>query len=125
MIFAKAYIELLEGKRIKRKEWDSLSHLKLIDKKVTAFRGETTMFSGDSSIINSHQWKVVGGDGTRLSFVEAIEELKQKRFITREGWEENEYLFIDKDMFAVCKPVKFDFMPTFKCFCSQDWEVMR
>lgn len=125
MIFKKAYIELLDGKRIRRKEWEPLLHLKLVDKKVTAFRGETTLFSGNCDVLNSHQWKVVGGDQTRLSFVEALEELSQQRFITREGWGENEYLFIDRDQFAVCKPVEFEFMPTFKCLRAQDWEVMK
>lgn len=125
MIFSKAYIELLEGKRIRRKEWDPLLHLKLINKKVTAFRGETTSFSEDCTVINSHQWQIVGGDGTKLSFVAALEELKNKRYITRDGWEEHKYLFIDKDQFAVCRPVEYEFMPSFKCFCASDWEVMK
>ena len=40
MNYEKAHKELLSGKKIRRKEWPTLTHLRLIEDKVTAFQGE-------------------------------------------------------------------------------------
>ena len=44
MNYEKAHKELLSGKKIRRKEWEPLSHLRLIDKEVKAFKGENINF---------------------------------------------------------------------------------
>lgn len=123
MNYAKAYELLLEGKKIRRKEWEPLLHLKLIEGKVKAFRGEYNGFYTTPDILTSTQWKVVGQDET-LTFVEALEELKNKKCITREDYGDT-YLFIDKDQLAICKPVEYDFLPSWKCFNALDWEFMK
>src|SRR5665213_2045922 len=119
MNFDKAYKELLSGKKIRRKEWEPLMHLRIIDDKVTAFRGETLSYYAGCEILSSKDWMVVDGDGTKLTFVEGIEEMKLKKCLTKEEWGDG-FLFVDKDQLAMCRPVQFDFMPTWACLCNSD-----
>jgi hypothetical protein len=125
MNFEKAYKEILEGKKIRRKSWEPLMHLALADGNIKAFRGEHSNFYGDLKMIMQSGWKVVGGDEKHITFVQALEELKNKKWITNETWGENIFIFLDGEKFAICRPVEYEFMPDFKCFCSQDWEVMK
>lgn len=124
MNFEKAYKELLLGKKIRRKEWETLMHLRLVGKEVKAFKGENIDFYGDSNILVSTGWRVVDGDGTSLSFIEAIEELKLKKAITRDSLEDG-FMFVDQGNLTICKPIEYDFMPTFKCLCALDWEILK
>ena len=124
MIFDKAYKELLNGKKIRRREWEHLMHLRLIGEDVKAFKGEITNFYNNPNFLLSKQWMVVDGDGSKLSFIEALEELKQKKCITREDMIDS-FIFVDNGNLALCRPVEYEFMPTFKCLCSQDWEIMK
>lgn len=125
MNFDKAYKELMLGKKIRRKEWDALMHLRLIDGIVKAFHGETHSYYDKCEILTTDKWKVVDGDGKELTFIEAIEELKLKKSIRKDNWVEDAFLFVDKDQLAFCKPVEFDFMPTWKCLTNSDWEILK
>ncbi len=128
MIFEKAYKELLQGKKIRRKEWEPLMHIRIVEDKVKTFKGEYTNFYSDASILISDDWKVIDGDGQYINFVDALEQIKNKKCITRKNWEENnlqKFIFLDKDQLAICKEIEFEFMPTYKCLCSQDWEIMK
>lgn len=124
MIFEKAHAELMKGKKIRRKEWETLMHLRIIDGKVTAFRGEHSSYYIGCQILTTDGWIVVDGDNTKMTFLEAIEQLKLKKSITKDDWRDK-FLFIDKDQIAICHPVEFDFMPTWKCLNSSDWEIMK
>ncbi|HLA58578.1 MAG TPA: hypothetical protein VK622_07450, partial [Puia sp.] len=79
MNFDKAYKELLNGKKIRRKEWDALVHLKMVDDNVVAFKGEYSSHYQGANILTSSGWKEVDGDGTSMIFIEAIELLKLKK----------------------------------------------
>jgi hypothetical protein len=125
MNFDKAYKELLAGKKIRRKEWDYLMHLRMINGKPKAFEGEINSYYTNVAIIASNKWKVIDGDGKELTFIEAIEELKNKKCIRQDDWSEDSFLFVDKDQLAICRPVEFDFMPTWKCLNSLDWEILK
>ena len=124
MNFDKAYNELLSGKKIRRKEWEKFMHLRMIDDAVKTFRGENIQYSSTSTILMSKGWKVVDGDGTELTFLEAIEELKLKKSITNDKMNDA-FIFIDNGQWALCRPVEYDFMPTFQCLCSNDWEILK
>jgi hypothetical protein len=124
MNFEKAHKELLSGKKIRRKEWEPYMHLRLINDVIKTFRGENISFYGNANLLLSKDWLVVDGDGKKLTFLEALEELKQKKAITR--YEElDSFIFIDNGNLAMCRQVEYEFMPTFKCLCSTDWEVMK
>lgn len=125
MKFADAHKELLAGKKIRRKEWESLMHLRLVDGIVKAFKGEYTSFYDKPEILVSNKWLVVDGDGKELSFIEALEELKAGKCITREDWITDSFIFVDKNQLAICKPVEFDFMPTWACLQNNDWSVLK
>lgn len=125
MQFEKAYAELLKGKKIRRKEWELLMHLRIIDGKVIAFKCDNIYFYDSSNFILSDKWTVIDGDGEYLSFIDALEHLKNKKCIRKDDWPEDAFLFVDKDQFTYCKPIQFDFMPSWKCFNSSDWEIMK
>lgn len=128
MQFEKAYQELLKGKKIRRKEWEHFMHLRYQNGNVKTYKGEYTHFYNTSNIIMSNDWIVIDGDGKALTFLEALEELRQKKKITSKKMIEDNidaFLFIDKNQFAMCKAVEFDFMPTFECFNAVDWEIMK
>lgn len=123
MNYAKAYEELMKGKKVRRKEWEPTMHLCLVKDVVKSFRGEYVSFYTMPNIITSDGWLVVGDD-KKISFTEALEELKNKKCVTREEYGDG-YLFIDKDQLAICRPVEFEFMPTWKCFNALDWEIIK
>jgi len=125
MNFAKAYIALQNGDKIRRKKWEPLMHLKRIDDKIITYKGEYTNFYTNSSVIISDGWKVIEGDGKSLTFIEALDELRNKKELRYKDWQDNTFIFIDKEQIALCKPVEFEFMPTWECFNSQDWEIMK
>lgn len=124
MNFEKAFKELLAEKKIRRKEWEAFMHLKLHDGIVKTFKGEYTNFNADADILISKGWLVIDGDGVELTFLEVIEQLKNKKSITHKDWVE-QFIFVDADQIALCRSVAFEFMPTYKCLCSTDWEVMK
>lgn len=124
MNFDKAHKELLAGKKIRRKEWEPYMHLRLIDGVVKTYKGENINFYGRTDMLISNDWFVVDGDGKRLTFLEALEELKQKKSITRDEFI-NSFIFVDNGNLALCKQIEYDFMPTFKCLCANDWEIIK
>lgn len=128
MIFEKAYKELKEGKRIRRKSWEPLMHMVILEDQIKTFKGEYSNFHAQGNVILSKGWRVIEEDGTtgkEIDFVAVLEELKSKKRITHDSWKSYTFLFVDGDKLAVCKPIEYDFMPTYKCFCSNDWEVMK
>lgn len=124
MNFEKAHKELLAGKKIRRKEWEPYMHLRLIDDHVKTFKGENVSFYGYPDLLISHEWIVVDGDGKKLNFLEALEELKQKKAISQVD-KTDCFIFVDNGNLALCRQVEYEFMPTFKCLCSNDWEIMK
>jgi len=128
MNFEKAHENLMKGAKIRRKEWEPLMYLHYQKDHVRAYKGDYTSFYTDADIMISNDWKVVNGDGRLLTFVEVLEELKSKKWITRHKWEEegrSRYIFVDKDQLATCEPVEFEFMPIYKDLCANDWEIMK
>src|SRR5271154_4319794 len=124
MNYEKAYKELLSGKKIGRKGWEELRYLQIKDNEVIAYQGEYTHFYQSPTVLISDGWKVVDGDGTSMTFMEAIEHLKNKKCITKDNMGEA-FLFIDSDQLTLCRPVEFVFMPTWKCLNSIDWEIIK
>ena len=124
MNFEKALKELLAGKKIRRKEWEKLKYLHIRGDNVVAYQGEYTHFYSDPDVLVSTGWKVVDGDGSEMTFVQAIEELRNKKCITTDKMGEA-FIFIDSDQITLCKPLEFIFMPTWKCLNSNDWEVIK
>jgi hypothetical protein len=125
MNFAKAYECLIEGKKIRRKEWEPFMHMRLIDDKVKTYRGEYTNFYADASVLTSNGWYVVDGDGSGLIFIEALEELKMKKSVSNTKWNGKQFIFVDKDQIASCREVEYDFMPDYKSLCANDWEILK
>jgi len=130
MNFEKAYNEMLKGKKIRRKSWEKLSHIKYFpstkdqDGTIRTYSSKIDNFHCDASILISKQWSVINGDGKELTFLEALEELKNKKEITNKLWA-NQFLFLDGDHFACCSAVESGWMPSYKCLMANDWEVMN
>lgn len=129
MNFDKAYKELIAGKKIRRKEWEPLMHMRIINGCVKTYKGEYTNFYADASVIISNGWIIVADDDKKeLNFLQAIEALRNKLVITHKDWLEektDKFIFIDHDKIALCKSVEFEFMPTWKCLNSDDWQIMK
>ena len=125
MNFEKAHKELLSGKKIRCKEWEPLMHVKLINDKAVTFRGEYSAYYVNAEILISKGWKVIDGDNSELNFVEALEELKLKKSIRKGDWPDGQFLFVDKDQLAICKPVEYDFMPSWKDMIGSSWELIK
>jgi hypothetical protein len=123
MNFEKAFEELTNGKRIRRKKWEPLMHLNIHDKEVKTYRGEATRLFDDPSILLSKDWYVLG-DTKRMKFIDALAELKQKKHITRDELNGG-YIFVDGSQLALCKAVEYNFMPTFEDMCGNDWEILK
>jgi len=125
MIFEKAHAELVKGKKIRRKEWEPLMHLRVLDGHVIAFRGEYTNFYDAPDFLLSDKWLVVDGDRKELTFLEALEQLRSKKCLTRDDWKEDAFLCVDNGSLAICKSGQFDFMPSFKEMGESDWEILK
>lgn len=126
MNFNKAHKELLNGERIRRKEWEPLMHMFINEKKdnIITYRGEHTAFYANSSFLLSDGW-ILEGSEKELSFLEALDLLKMKAKLTHKSWRPHEFIFVDGDKFALCKAVEYPFMPSYKDFCSSDWEILK
>lgn len=127
MQFEKALKELLKGKKIRRKEWEQFMHIRLIDNVVKTYKGDYTNFYQDANLLLSVGWIVLDGDGKELTFLEALEELKQKKKIVYKAWLEDKkdkFVFIDHNQFVMCTAIEYQFMPTYQDLLSTDWEVM-
>ncbi len=128
MQFDKAYKELIKGKKIRRKEWELYMHLRYIENEVKTYKGEYTHFHDKASILISVDWLVVDGDYKIITFVEALEELKNKKKITRKIWIDEKidrFIFISDNQFTMCSAMECDFMPTWQCLIASDWEIMQ
>lgn len=128
MQFEKAYKELLKGKKIRRKEWETFMHLRFQNNEVKAYKGDYTHFYNNANILISDDWMVLDGDGKVLSFLESIEELKNKKKLTNKKWLEeklDKFIFIADNQFTMCTAVEYEFMPTWEDLMSSDWEVMQ
>lgn len=124
MNFEKAYAEMLDGKSIRRKEWEAMQHMRLVKKEVATYRAETSNYFANANTLLTTGWRVVDGDGTEMTFVEALAHLKQKKTVTRDGLDGG-YVLVDNGNLALCKPVESDYMPTYKDLCAMDWETMK
>lgn len=124
MNFEKAFKDLKAGKRIRRKEWEPLQFMVMEDKKIVTYRGEYSNFYGDVNLMLDEGWYVDGEDKD-LNFVEVVEALKIKQKVRNRKWNPDCFIFIDKDKIAICKPVAYEFMPTYQCFCASDWEILK
>jgi hypothetical protein len=128
MNFEKAHKELLKGKKIRRKEWEPLMHMSLVNNELKTFKGEYTNFYDKANVLITSDWIVIDGDGSYINFVQVIEELKNKKHITCKKWVEEKsdtFIFLDSDRIALCRSIEFDFMPTWMCLTSSDWELMK
>lgn len=128
MIFEKAWKELLAGKKIRRKEWELLMHMRMQDGIIRTYKGEYSAFYDDAKALMNEGWMIVDGDGKKLSFMEALAALRERKCLTREEWMEaqrEQFIFIDNGQFALCKQVEFAFMPTWKCLNHDDWQVIK
>lgn len=128
MNFEKAFKELNEGKKIRRKEWPKLTCMKLVDGKIKTYRAEHKMYFEDANIVLSNDWVVMDGDGKLLNFLDALKELEAKKWIAKKEWMNEkleQFILVDNGQLAMCKQVEFLFMPTYKCFQSNDWEIMK
>jgi hypothetical protein len=124
MNFQKAYTELLEGKKIRRKAWENQTHLRMIEGEVIAFLIEHVSFYDNVNVLISDDWHLSDNDKP-LTFIEALEELKLGKVVRREDWPDNKYLLVTNGELSICRPVECAFMPTYKCLCASDWESFK
>ncbi len=127
MNFKEAYNQLMQSKKIRRKEWDKSLYLKLNnDNLVRCYREEAIPFSYDLDILTSDDWIVTNKLGN-FPFYEVIYFLMQGEKAQLSIWPDD--CFIEstrsgiKDLFMrrICE---HDFIPTFECLISNDWSVI-
>jgi len=124
MNFDDAFVQLKAGKKIRRKKWEPLMHMKIIANEVVTYKGESFGLHSDADILLSKDWYVIDNEDIKFTFVESLQELKKKKMISRESLNGG-YVFIDNGQLAMCKPIEYEFMPTFDDMCSIDWEIMK
>lgn len=124
MNFDDAFAQLKAGKKIRRKKWEPLMHMKIKDEYILTYRGESFGLHSSSDILLTKGWYVLGEEGVSLNFVDTLSELKKKKMISNDLLNGG-YIFIDNGDLAMCKPIEYSFMPTFEDMCSLDWEIMK
>lgn len=128
MEFAKAYQMLLKGKKIRRKDWERYMCLRLVGEDIKTYKGEYTEFYDSSNILLTMGWFVLDGDGKELIFIEALDELKQRKKVSNKKWVEageDIFIFVDKNQLIKCRAIEFQFMPSYVDLISTDWEEMK
>jgi len=128
MQFEKAYKEMLKGKKIRRREWEHYMHIWYKDGNVKTYKGDVSFFYDNTKILISSGWLILGSDGQELSFLEALDALKNKNKVTNKEWIEkglDQFLFVDANQLVLCKAIEYDFMPSYQCMMSNDWEIMN
>jgi len=123
--FEEAYKELLAGKKIRRKEWNGLNHIRICDGILKSFSGEFVNFNPLPDILPSDGWILVNDDGVELSFIQAIDQLKIGKSVAHKNWKDK-FIFVEYDELILAGTVECEFLPiTYKCLCANDWEVME
>jgi len=128
MNFKNAEKLLREGKKIRRKNWQASLYLQ-IDAlgNIKGFREEAISFNYDLTIINSHDWVIIGEDDNIISFAEALDALLHGKLVKLKEWPIDCFLektSNGKEVF-MRRTCEYDFIPTFECFLSTDWEEIE
>jgi hypothetical protein len=124
MNFEDAFTQLMCHKKIRRKKWEPLMHMKIDKFEIRTYKGESFGLHSGAEILLTKDWYVIGEEEPKYTFVEALPELKKKKMLTNESLDGG-YIFIDNGHLAICKPVEYEFMPTFEDMTSLDWETMK
>jgi hypothetical protein len=129
MNFQDANIELKNGKKIRRKNWQKDLFLLKEEEKIHAYGEECVPFQYDLSILDSGEWIMLEDNDRdkKYTFSEVIELLLQGKKMALTTWEESIYLEVekhDKTNLYMRKLIKYNFVPTFACLISNDWEII-
>lgn len=124
MNFEKAYTEMVAGKMIRRKNWEPLQHMRIVDEKVITYRTETSQYVSGAQVLTSSGWRIFGDDGDSFTFIEGISHLKNKKWITHDQLNGG-YIMVDTANLAVCRPVQYDYLPNYQDMCAIDWELIK
>lgn len=127
MDFSSILEKMENSKNIKtrRKSWPDGVYIKMIDNIPKMYHKDASFFSYDLSIINSHDWIVVGDEEKKtFRFTEAIKELKNGKSVRLSSWDNTTYIMSDQQNLMQFKEVEYNFVPTYICFISDDWEII-
>jgi len=130
MKLREAIESLKQGKKVRRRAWESNLFLQIkLDAennlRVMCLRLDSVPFSYDLDIILCDDWMIKDGDNSHLSFDEALIALQNRKKVKLSSWI-NDYL--EMDIFSkevIMKTLReYNFVPLFSCFQSEDWEVI-
>ena len=133
MNFQEAIDSLNKGESIRRKSWDALVHLKIVEvpydngeveQRLTAYRQEAVPFTYNKTIMVSTDW-VVCGTVDEITFPAAVEMLKKRFKVRLKAWAPTTFLELapdGKELF-MRKLCEYDYTPSFECFSATDWEL--
>ncbi len=129
MDFNEAYTALFESKKIRRKIWDEGTYLQfdgLMEFK--AFSQDFKPFRYDLTILNPEDcWVIVGQSDIKIfNFREIIPEILEGKKVKLKDWNDDTYIILSecKKFLYRREIIEYDFVPTFVCFTSLDWEIL-
>lgn len=111
--------------KIRRKSWPHSIYMKITDNIPTMYHKEASFFSYDLSIINSNDWIILDDEERKLlSFLSVLEELKNGKAAQLSSWDKETYIVADRQNLMQMKETKYNFVPAYPCFISDDWEII-
>lgn len=125
MNFNEAYENLKNGLALKRKKWESDIYITLDEmENIVSCKREAKHYNCNYELIESKEWKIIGGDGKKITFIEAIPHLKNGKCITNNEMNSS-YLFIDNGNLAISELFEYCFDLQFACLSANDWEIVN
>ncbi len=126
MQLIEAMEELKVGKFIHRLAWKDKTFLKFENDKIQGYRYALGLYTYNSGIITSNRWMEVGEPKNEYSFLEALELMKQRRYIRYFSWEPDRYILLSPDNKEIWyhRLETHEFTPSVECLLANDWEVV-
>lgn len=137
MDFKEAFIAIHKGEKVRRSDWPNHLHLKkqtIISTEdaseveiIKSFRQECIPFQYNLSILNSSDWIIVGEEDSGLiKFTDAIDALRKGKYVKLKEWDSDCYLGVSQNQKEIymMKYCEYEYIPTFQCFLSNDWETI-
>jgi len=124
MNFKEAMIELANGSKVTRKQWQGSIYFKLKENHIKCYQPSLGLFHYTEDIMLSGGWLIEPYEDTNeLAFYDIIPHLQNWKKARMKDWDEDTYIYYsNQDKYIVLhRMTEFPYTPDFDAFIATDW----
>jgi hypothetical protein len=129
--FSHALLELKNGKKIRRKQWDKEHFISNENDLPSMYMLATSPYNLSCTIFLSDNWLIENDEGIfeedkQVNFDKAIKSISQNKRVKLSHWND-QYIVLDQQtrQLVLKHFVEIRYVPTYEDFVSFDWEVVQ